>query len=42
MIVITGSVFQLVGPLSGVQGNSVYYSGMHRRDESTLFTRFLI
>lgn len=27
MIVITGSLFQLFGPLSGVQGNSVYYSG---------------
>jgi hypothetical protein len=27
MIVITGSLFQLFGPLSGVHGNSVYYSG---------------
>ncbi|KAF2088052.1 hypothetical protein K490DRAFT_65333 [Saccharata proteae CBS 121410] len=26
MIVITGSVFQLFGPLSGVQGNSTFYS----------------
>ncbi|KAF2815203.1 uncharacterized protein BDZ99DRAFT_485622 [Mytilinidion resinicola] len=27
MIVITGSLFQLFGPLSGVHGNSLYYSG---------------
>ncbi|KAK0664079.1 hypothetical protein DIS24_g683 [Lasiodiplodia hormozganensis] len=26
MIVITGSIFQLFGPLSGVQGNSMFYS----------------
>jgi len=26
MIVITGSLFQLFGPLSGVEGNSMYYS----------------
>ena len=28
MIVITGSLFQLFGPLSSIQGNSVYYSGV--------------
>lgn len=27
MIVITGSLFQLVGPLSPLMGNSMYYSG---------------
>jgi len=27
MIVLTGSLFQLFGPLSGVEGNSMYYSG---------------
>jgi hypothetical protein len=26
MIVITGSIFQLIGPLSSVQKNSIYYS----------------
>jgi hypothetical protein len=33
MIVITGSLFQIFGPLSGVQGNSMYYSAKPPKPE---------
>ena len=33
MIVITGSLFQIFGPLSGVLGNSMYYSAIPPKPE---------
>jgi hypothetical protein len=30
MVVITGSAFQLFGPLTNVQNNSMYYSGKYK------------
>jgi hypothetical protein len=33
MIVITGSLFQIFGPLSGVLGNSMYYSAKPPKPE---------